>query len=44
MFFQVLLQTYLRKLIVNEIDVIAGFDHFMAFGTHLADETFQNIR
>lgn len=33
----------MRKLIVNNIYVIAGFDHLMTLRTRLTDETFQDV-
>jgi hypothetical protein len=33
----------LGELIVDDVEVIAGLNHLVALGTHLAHETFQDV-
>ena len=40
---QVVLYGSLRELIINCVDIVASFDHFMALGTHFAHQTFQDV-
>lgn len=40
---QVVLYGSLRELIIDCVDIIASFDHFMALGTHFAHQTFQDV-
>lgn len=32
-----------RELIIDYIEIVAGLDHLMTLGRHLAHETFQDI-
>ena len=40
---EVVLYGSLRELIIDGVEIVASFDHFMTLGTHFAHQTFQDI-